>query len=95
MGLKMTELDKAFERLLLWKAKKIRRGSYQEEVGILQPDDRFKVGAVDAMVFDIASLVGFTSKTKEHLDWTAYPVWEHFLAKIFGHSPASGFGEKT
>jgi len=81
----MTELDKAFERVLLWKAKKILATDYQEYVGVLQPDDRFKVGAIDAMVFDFASMVGFTRKTKEHLDWAAHPTREHFLTKLFGH----------
>ena len=81
----MTELDKAFESVLLWKAKKMLAADYQESVGVTQPDDRFNVGAVDAMIFDLASLVGFTSKTKAHLDWTSHRAREHFLAKIFGH----------
>ncbi len=65
--LEMTELDKAFASVLLWKAKKVVDVDYQEQVGILQPADRFKVGAIDAMVFDLALLLGFTKKTKEHL----------------------------
>ncbi len=82
--LKMTELDKVLESVLLWKAKKMVDADYQEQVGIPQRDDRFKLGAIDAMVFDLASLVGFTRKTKEHLDWTSYPVRQYFLAKVFG-----------
>lgn len=79
----MTELDQAFERILLWKAGKMIAVEYQERVGAPPDDAWFKVGAVDAMVFDVASLIGFTKKTKEHLDWTSYPVRERFLAKIF------------
>ena len=52
--LKMTELDKALESVLLWKAKKMVDADYQEQVGIPQRDDRFKLGAIDAMVFDLA-----------------------------------------
>ena len=28
---------------------------------------RYRVGAIDATIFDLASLLGFTKKTKEHL----------------------------
>lgn len=81
----MTELDQAFEKVLLWKAQKMVRADYSEAIGLVQADEQsFKVGAVDAMVFDVATLIGFTKKTNEHLDWTSHPIREQFLGKIFG-----------
>jgi hypothetical protein len=83
----MTELDEAFEKVLKWKANKMVApdNPYPAEFGASANDPWFRVAAIDAMVFDFASMVGFTKKTREHLDWASYPVRRWFLKKLFGN----------
>lgn len=82
----MTELDRAFETILEWKAKKLMGADYREKVGTASDELSFKLGAVDAMIYDLASLVGLTKNNDEHSCWTARTVRKQFLSKIAGQT---------
>ena len=85
----MTELDRAFETILEWKARRMLYADYQANIGA--PMDRsFKVGAIDAMVYDLASLVGFNRKTADHSNWASYAVRKGFLDRLRGTPQALG-----
>jgi hypothetical protein len=51
----MTELDRAFEMILEWKARRMLNADYQASIGASSADGAFKVGAIDAMVYDLRS----------------------------------------
>ncbi len=78
----MTELDRAFEMILEWKARRMLYADYQASIGASTYDRSFKVGAIDAMVYDLASLVGFNRKTPDHANWASYGVRRVFLDKL-------------
>lgn len=78
----MTELDRAFEMILEWKARKMFNADYQASIGATPADGSFKIGAVDAMVYDLASLVGFNRKTADHANWASYGIRKVFLDKF-------------
>ena len=78
----MTELDRAFEMILEWKARRMLNADYQASVGATSADGAFKVGAVDALVYDLASLVGFNRKTPDHANWASYGVRKVFLDRL-------------
>jgi hypothetical protein len=78
----MTELDRAFEMILEWKARRMLYADYQASIGAATYDRSFKVGAIDAMVYDLASLVGFNRKTADHANWASYGVRKTFLDKL-------------
>lgn len=78
----MTELDRAFETILEWKAKKLLGADYREKVGSASDELSFKLGAIDAMIYDLASLVGLTKNNEEHSCWTARAVRKRFLSKV-------------
>ncbi|MFA5055614.1 MAG: hypothetical protein WC562_05510 [Dehalococcoidia bacterium] len=78
----MTELDRAFETILEWKARKLLGSDYREKVFIDSDEMSFKLGAIDAMIYDMASLVGLTKNSDEHNCWTARAVRKQFLARI-------------
>lgn len=80
----LTELDRAFEMILEWKARRMLYADYQASVGAATAsyDRSFKVGAIDAMVYDLASLVGFNRKTPDHANWASYGVRKTFLDKL-------------
>ena len=78
----MTELDRAFEMILEWKARKMFNADYQASIGATSADGSFKIGAIDAMVYNMASLVGFNRKTVDHANWASYGVRKVFLEKF-------------
>ncbi len=78
----MTELDRAFELILEWKARRLLYADYQATIGAATFDRSFKIGAIDAMVYDLASLVGFNRKTADHANWTSYGVRKLFLDRL-------------
>ena len=80
----MTELDRAFETILEWKARKLLGSDYREKVGVSADDLSFKLGAIDAMIYDMASLVGLTKNNDEHSCWTARAVRKQFLSRVAG-----------
>ena len=83
----MTELDHAFEMILEWKARRMLNADYQASIGAPSADGSFKVGAIDAMVYDLASLVGFNRKTADHSNWASYAVRKGFLDSLRSSSP--------
>mgnify|MGYP001767156231 CR=1 FL=1 len=83
----MTELDRAFEMILEWKARKMFNADYQASIGAASADGSFKIGAIDAMVYNMASLVGFNRKTGDHANWASYGVRKVFLDKFRNGSP--------
>ena len=83
----MTELDRAFEMILEWKARRMLNADYQASIGASSADGAFKVGAIDAMVYDLASLVGFNRKTSDHANWASYGVRKVFLDKLRESTP--------
>jgi hypothetical protein len=83
----MTELDHAFEMILEWKARRMLNADYQASIGAPSADGSFKVGAIDAMVYDLASLVGFNRKTADHSNWASYAVRKGFLDSLRNSSP--------
>ncbi len=86
----MTELDRAFEMILEWKARRMLYADYQASIGAATYDRSFKVGAIDAMVYDLASLVGFNRKTPDHANWASYTIRKMFLDKLRnGMAPAA------
>jgi len=82
----VTELDRAFETILEWKARKLLGSDYREKVGVSADDLSFKLGAIDAMIYDMASLVGLTKNNDEHSCWTARAVRKQFLTRIAGRA---------
>jgi len=80
----VTELDRAFETILEWKARKLLGSDYREKVGSAADEVSFKLGAIDAMIYDLASLVGLTKNNDEHSCWTARAVRKQFLTRIAG-----------
>ena len=78
----MTELDRAFEMILEWKARRMLYADYQASIGAASYDRSFKVGAIDAMVYDLASLVGFNRKTADHANWASYGIRRMFLDRL-------------
>jgi hypothetical protein len=83
----MTELDHAFEMILEWKARRMLNADYQASIGAPSADGSFKVGAIDAMVYDLASLVGFNRKTADHSNWASYAVRKGFLDSLLNSTP--------
>lgn len=83
----MTELDRAFEMILEWKARRMLNADYQASIGAPSADGSFKVGAIDAMVYDLASLVGFNRKTSDHSNWASYAVRKGFLDRLRNSNP--------
>ncbi len=83
----MTELDHAFEMILEWKARRMLNADYQGSIGASSADGSFKVGAIDAMVYDLASLVGFNRKTSDHSNWASYAVRKGFLDRLRNSNP--------
>jgi hypothetical protein len=86
---KVTELDRAFETILEWKARKLLGADYREKVVADSDEMSFKLGAVDAMIYDMASLVGLTKQNDEHSCWTARAVRKQFLTRVAGGSHRS------
>lgn len=83
----MTELDRAFEMILEWKARRLLYSDYQATIGAGTFDRSFKVGAIDAMVYDLATLVGFNRKTADHANWASYGVRKLFLDRLRTGTP--------
>jgi hypothetical protein len=83
----MTELDRAFEMILEWKARRMLNADYQASIGAPSADGSFKTGAIDAMVYDLASLVGFNRKTADHSNWASYGVRKGFLDRLRNSTP--------
>lgn len=83
----MTELDRAFEMILEWKARRMLYADYQATIGATTYDRSFKIGAIDAMVYDLASLVGFNRKTADHANWASYGVRKLFLDRLRNGAP--------
>ena len=83
----MTELDRAFEMILEWKARKMFNADYQASIGAASADGSFKIGAIDAMVYNMASLVGFNRKTADHANWASYAARKGFLDKFRESAP--------
>lgn len=76
------ELDEAFEKILLWKAKRMLSENRFQPIGV-EPSDAVKRASIDAMVFDMASITGFTRETGEHSNWAAFKKRREFLDKVF------------
>ena len=91
----MTELDRAFETILEWKARKLLGADYREKVGTASDEISFKLGAIDAMIYDLASLVGLMKNNDEHNCWTARAVRKQFLTRIASgtNTPQAGSAE--
>jgi len=91
-------LDDAFEEIIRYKAEKMKTGlipgsrfnRYIKRV-LKQPNrtvceeqvENFVMGGVDAMIFDVASVVGFTRNTPDFSDWTSYEKRQEILSEIF------------
>jgi hypothetical protein len=43
----------------------------------------FVIGGVDAMIYDVASLVGFTTDTPDHSNWASRGKRKEILNEIF------------
>lgn len=86
----LTDLDKAFEAVLMWKADRMRKNANrirELQVGVLNRGasretlESAVLASIDAMIFDLASLVGFTTARKEHADWADLRTRKAFLKK--------------
>ncbi len=86
----MTELDRAFEMILEWKARKMFNADYQASIGAASADGSFKIGAIDAMVYNMASLVGFNRKTADHANWASYAATEWVPRQVPQHHATTG-----
>jgi len=91
-------LDDAFKEIILYKAERMKTGlipgspynTYIREV-LGQPGihvceeqvENFVMGGVDAMIYDVASLVGFNANTLNHADWASYTKRREMLNEIF------------
>jgi len=91
-------LDDAFEEIIMHKAEKMKTGlipdspfnTHIKEV-LGQPGipvceeqvENFVIGGVDAMIYDVASLVGFVKNTPDHADWTSHTKRQEILNEIF------------
>jgi len=91
-------LDDAFKEIILWKANKLKKGLIPGEEfnryirGVLgqaganickEQVENFVIGSVDAMIYDMASLVGFTKNTADFSDWTSRGKRQEILREIF------------
>jgi len=76
------ELDEAFEKILRWKAERMLSENRFQKIGI-EASDAVKKASIDAMVFDVASIVGFTRKTDKHSNWATFEKRREFLDKLF------------
>jgi len=91
-------LDDAFEEIIRYKAERMKTGlipgsqfnTHIKEV-LGQPGipvceeqvENFVMGGVDAMIYDVASLVGFTRNTPDYADWASYGKRQEILREIF------------
>jgi hypothetical protein len=88
----------AFETIILYKANKMKNGlvsgsPYNKHIkkvlrksGITVCEgqvENFVIGGVDAMIYDIASAVGFTRNTQNLDDWASWEKRQEILKKIF------------
>lgn len=84
----INNLDQAIEAVLQWKATRMLRRPYYQSLGLKlnSPAEQqaFQAGAVDAMVFDVAEMLGFNQTTPHHKDWTSYAVRKAFLKNLKG-----------
>jgi len=90
----MTELDKVFEAILTHKARQMiegaRKGAFGKhlrellvQLGITQPDDAFVIGAIDAMIFDMANATDFARETRAHANWIKHEKRSEFIEKLW------------
>jgi len=85
----MSELDDAFEKIIMHKANKLKKGlvpgsQFNRHIkNVLRQSNstvceeqvqNFVIGAVDAMIYDVASLVGFVASCRKR---------QEMLKKIF------------
>ena len=91
-------LDDAFKEIIWHKAEKMKTGlipgspfnTYIKEVlgqpGIPVCEEQvlnFVIGGVDAMIYDVASLVGFVRNTPDYSDWSSRSKRQEILSEIF------------
>lgn len=94
----MSDLDDVVEKIIMHKANKMKKGlapgekyneyitNVFEEHGIIASEETVKVfvmGAVDAMIYDVGSALGFTRRTRLVDDWTSWRKRKEMLRKIF------------
>jgi len=95
----MSELDDAFEKIIMHKAEKMKTGlragsKYNKHIKIVleQPNStvceeqvqNFVIGAVDAMIYDVGQALGFTKRRINIVDdWTSRRKRREMLKKIF------------
>lgn len=93
----MPQIDNEIETLLLYKANLMKRKYEQQnskylrhlkdiinELNIRDPVKAAIVGAVDAMIYDVACTLDFTKNKKgTHKDWSSYQSRKDLLIKIF------------
>jgi hypothetical protein len=91
-------LDDAFKEIIMYKAENMKTGLNQDsgynghiKRVLGQPittvsDEQvqnFVIGAVDAMIYDVASLVGFDSDTRDYSNWASRSKRQEILREIF------------
>jgi len=94
----MSELDDAFEKIIMHKAEKMKKGLVpgsqfnrhiknmlrQSGTNVCEEQvENFVMGAIDAMMYDVASLVGFVANTRRYDDWASCRKRQEMLKKIF------------
>ena len=91
-------LDDAFKEIIRYKAEKMKTGlipgspfntHIKEVLGQLgipvceEQVENFVIGGVDAMIYDVASSVGFNANTLDHADWASWSKRQEILREIF------------
>jgi hypothetical protein len=91
-------LDDAFKEIILYKANRMRSGlvpgsPYNIHIRRVlgqaganvcgEQVENFVIGGVDAMIYDVASLVGFTANTPDFSDWASRDKRQETLTEIF------------
>ncbi len=86
----MSNLNDAVEAIVMHKADKMKNSKeYENYIKSVLNDHHieavevFKMGAVDAMIYDVGSALGFTRQTSSVDDWTSRRKRKEMLKKIF------------
>jgi hypothetical protein len=84
-------VDDAFEQLISHKARLIKNSKkYKEHLSHLFTDLKIKnseeaaiIGAIDAMIYDMACAADFTKRKGKVNDWSSYALRKSLLKKIW------------
>ena len=89
-----SKVNDAVETIVVHKANKmIKSKGYEDHIQNVLRDHHievtkeamkiFKMGGVDAMIYDVGSALGFIKNTPELNDWTSWDKRREMLKKIF------------